>query len=162
MISCFIWDKKKWSIFGYMFVFIFSLQKKKIIFSFIFEKKRLSETSESVRWRIWKWLIEMIEEVRNRWCKDTVVRRSSSKREKENLIKGKKKKGVEKVSLRAYIWYFIWANCVFVQPNYSFRRDKIKISLKKKIRTTGKWKYIFAGLDFMFRLGYMSFCSIFG
>jgi len=33
--------------------------------------------------------------------------------ENENLIKGRKKKRDEKVSLWAYILYFIWANFVF-------------------------------------------------
>lgn len=37
-------------------------------------------------------------------------------------------------------------------PNYFYGRGKMKISLKKK-KKSGRWKCIFAGLDFMFHLG---------
>lgn len=62
-----------------LFLFLF-YPKKNHLFHYI-PKERWSEARESVRWRCWKWLNEMIKLVRSRWCKDTTVRWSNSKRE---------------------------------------------------------------------------------
>lgn len=116
--------KKNWSIFGYMFVFILSLQKKNDSFSFIYPKnywvRRVNRWDEEDENDWLKWLKRWeIGDAKIRWWGEVAQR--------------------EKVE---------WEG----NPNYFYGRGKMKISLKKK-KKSGRWKCIFAGLDFMFHLG---------